>query len=66
MQSPVRAKIRGVIERKIADVLGGADQDLADFVIDHITQRKGPGELVDDLSAVSCDRKDMANNPGSR
>ncbi|KAL1405199.1 hypothetical protein Q8F55_008824 [Vanrija albida] len=56
LQAPaVKTKIQGLIERKIADALGGLDQDLADFVVDHLTQHKGPRELVDDLSAVLAD-----------
>jgi len=43
-----------LVERNITEAIGELDQDLADFVMEHITARKGPEELVEELSPVSA------------
>lgn len=50
--SAVRSKMQSVVQNKITDSLGELDQDLADFVMEHISERKGPEALVDELQAV--------------
>lgn len=48
----VRTKIDAFVQRKIREALGEVDEDLAQFVMEHIEARKGPEELVDELSPV--------------
>jgi len=35
------------------DLLGEVDEDLADFVIEHLRDKKGPDDLVEGLEPVS-------------
>jgi hypothetical protein len=37
----------------MAQVMGEVDQELADFVMDHLRDAKGPAALVEGLEAVS-------------
>jgi hypothetical protein len=53
VQSNTRSKILRLVERKITSALGELDEELAGFVMEHISNRKGPNELVDELSPVS-------------
>lgn len=50
---PVRSKVSAFVQQKISQALGEADSDLADFVMEHIDNRKGPRELLDELGPVS-------------
>jgi len=38
------------------DLLGEVDEDLADFVIEHLRDKKGPDDLVEGLEPVSRPR----------
>lgn len=38
------------------DLLGEVDEDLADFVIEHLRDKKGPDDLVEGLEPVSRSR----------
>ena len=37
------------------DLLGEVDEDLVDFVLEHLREKKGPGSLVDGLEPVFTD-----------
>lgn len=49
---PVHKKIQGFVQDKIKESLGELDQDLADFVMEQLGERKGPEDLIDELQAV--------------
>lgn len=46
-------KIKPFVRNKMKDLLGEVDEDLADFVLEHLRDKKGPDELVDGLEPVS-------------
>ncbi|KAF9153413.1 putative RNA-binding protein 25 [Actinomortierella ambigua] len=45
-------KIRSFTAKKVFELLGVQEDELTNFVIDHIKQRKPPQELVDELRAA--------------
>ena len=51
-----RGKIMSFVQGKMKDLLGEVDQDLADFVQEHLKERKGPKELVGGLEPVRSSR----------
>ncbi|WVF70986.1 hypothetical protein IAT40_005782 [Kwoniella sp. CBS 6097] len=51
-ESVVRNKIKPFVQGKITDFLGELDQDLADFVLEHIKDKKGADDLVDGLEPI--------------
>ncbi|KAK8865624.1 hypothetical protein IAR55_000768 [Kwoniella newhampshirensis] len=51
-ESTIRDKIRPFVHEKMTDFLGELDQDLADFVLEHLRDRKGADELVEGLEPV--------------
>lgn len=57
----VMPKIRRVVADGIKAALGDVDEDLAAFAMEGISEQKGPGDLVDDLSPVSQLLPDMAS-----
>ena len=40
------------MRNKMKDLLGEVDEDLAEFVLEHLRDRKGPDDLVDGLEPV--------------
>lgn len=57
----VQPKIKSFVGKRIASALGELDEDLAAFVMEHLAERKGPEDLVDDLNPVSAAR--VARSP---
>ncbi|OCF31872.1 hypothetical protein I317_02949 [Kwoniella heveanensis CBS 569] len=51
-ESVVQNKIKPFVQNKITDFLGELDQDLADFVLEHIKDKKGADDLVDGLEPI--------------
>lgn len=49
----------GFVNSKLVEYLGEVDQDLADFIMENIAERKRPDAMVEGLEPVSCviDRK---------
>ncbi len=52
LQSLIRDKLRPFVHEKMTGFLGEVDEDLGDFVIEHVRGKKGPDELVDGLEPV--------------
>lgn len=52
-QTLVQNKIKPFVHQKIKNFLGELDEDLADFVLEHLRDRKGANDLVDGLEPVS-------------
>ena len=48
----IRDKIQPFVKDKMRDFLGEVDEDLADFVLENIRDKKAPEELVDGLEPV--------------
>lgn len=61
----VQPKIREFVGRTITSALGELDADLAAFVMEHLAERKGPEDLVDDLNPVSFTSVDVVNKADS-
>jgi hypothetical protein len=60
-------KIKPFVGDKIKASLGEADEDLVDFVLENIRDRKRPEDIIDGLDPVSCislSHVDTANIPG--
>lgn len=49
----LKDKIRPFAAKKVFELLGDQEDELTNFVIEHIQQRKPPQELVDELRTVS-------------
>ena len=49
----IREKIRPFVHGKMRDLLGEVDEDLADFVLENLRNKKGPNRLVEDLEPVT-------------
>ncbi|KAK4687335.1 RNA-binding protein 25, partial [Tremellales sp. Uapishka_1] len=54
-ESIIKAKISPFVREKMTDFLGEADEDLANFVLEHVREKKGPSELVEGLEPVLVD-----------
>jgi hypothetical protein len=52
--SIIREKLRPFVEKKIMEYLGVQEDMLVEVVEEHLRKHGKPGELVDDLSEVSC------------
>ncbi|KAK1927911.1 hypothetical protein DB88DRAFT_56444 [Papiliotrema laurentii] len=48
----VRDKIRPLVRDKMKGLLGEVDEDLADFVLEHLKERKGAADLVEGIEPV--------------
>ncbi|XAO23547.1 hypothetical protein I312_102326 [Cryptococcus bacillisporus CA1280] len=48
----VQSKIKPFVQEKIKNFLGELDEDLADFVLEHLRDRKGADDLVDGLEPI--------------
>ena len=53
-QNLIQDKIRPFVHGKMKALLGEVDEDLADFVLEHLRDRKGPEELTEGIEPVSC------------
>ncbi|WWD18199.1 hypothetical protein CI109_102649 [Kwoniella shandongensis] len=51
-ESTIRDKIQPFVHEKMVDLLGELDQDLADFVLEHLRDRRGADDLVEGLEPV--------------
>jgi hypothetical protein len=52
-QRVVDTKIKPFVGEKIKSSLGEADEDLVDFVLENIRDRKRPEDIIDGLDPVS-------------
>lgn len=50
----IDTKIKPFVGEKIKSSLGEADEDLVDFVLENIRDRKRPEDIIDGLDPVSC------------
>ncbi|KAL7423581.1 hypothetical protein Q5752_001161 [Cryptotrichosporon argae] len=55
----VRDKLQAYVNKKIADVMGELDEDLAEFVFEHIRERKGPEDLEEGLEPVLAEEAEQ-------
>ena len=53
-QRVIDTKIKPFVGEKIKSSLGEADEDLVDFVLENIRDRKRPEDIIDGLDPVSC------------
>jgi len=51
------------VSDKIQEFLGDVDQDLVDFVLENIREKKRPDDVVDGLEPV-CPHSDVVLYPG--
>ncbi|ORX35471.1 hypothetical protein BD324DRAFT_632974 [Kockovaella imperatae] len=54
-ESMMSTKIMSFIQSKMKDLLGEVDQDLADFVLEHLRERKKAADLIDGLEPIFAD-----------
>lgn len=52
-QRSTKAKILSFVNSKLEEYLGEVDKDLADFIMENITERNRPDTVVDGLEPVS-------------
>jgi hypothetical protein len=51
-------KIRSFVHGQMRNLLGEVDEDLADFIFEHLREHKGPDNLFDDLEPVGSSVSD--------
>ncbi|OCF75290.1 hypothetical protein I204_04143 [Kwoniella mangroviensis CBS 8886] len=51
-ESTIKEKIKPFVEGKINEFLGELDQDLVEFVLEHLKDKKGSDDLVDGLEPI--------------
>ena len=50
----INDKFRPFVRDKMKDLLGEVDEDLADFVLEHLRDKKGAAEIIEGIEPVSA------------